>query len=97
MEQERLAREQEKTEEEVLAHFQRWAKNPQVRDTLCQNWLSPEERQCRVREIFGRPPERPAETETAAPESNPVKPGQSNFSPDRAMAERSPMKGGDLA
>ena len=32
MEQERLEREREKTEEEVIAHFQRWLRNPEVRD-----------------------------------------------------------------
>src|ERR1019366_238060 len=59
MEQERLGREQEKTEEEVVVHFQRWLKNPEVRDLICQNWVSPEERERRLREIFGLPPEAP--------------------------------------
>jgi hypothetical protein len=79
MEQERLEREREKTEEEVIAHFQRWAKNPAVRDVVCQNWISPEERRARIREIFGRPPKPPEPSEAAAPdgdESNPVKPNQ---------------------
>ena len=35
MEQDRLEREREKTEEEVFAHFQRWLKNPAVRDLIC--------------------------------------------------------------
>jgi hypothetical protein len=56
MEQERLEREREKTEEEVIAHFQRWLKNPGVRDLICQAWISPEEREARLREIFGREP-----------------------------------------
>jgi hypothetical protein len=56
MEQERLEREREKTEEEVIAHFQRWVKNPGMRDWICQAWISPEEREARLREIFGREP-----------------------------------------
>ena len=57
MEQDRLEREREKTEEEVIAHFERWAENQQVRDCLCQNWISPAERKRRLREIYGLPPE----------------------------------------
>ena len=79
MEQERLEREREKTEQEVIAHFQRWLKNPEVRDAVCQNYVSPEEREARIREIFGRPPKPPEPPETAAPggdESSPVKPSQ---------------------
>src|ERR1039458_7357901 len=64
MEQERDEREQKKTEEEVIAHFQRWLKNPAVRDLICQDYVSPEERERRMREIFGRPPKSP---EPAAP------------------------------
>jgi hypothetical protein len=75
MEQERLDREREKTEEEVVAQFQQWAQNPAVRDLICTAWLSPEERQRRVREIFGCPPE-PSESGFIPPESNPVKPSQ---------------------
>jgi len=56
IEQERLERECEKTEEEVLAQFERWAQNQEVRDWICQAWLSPEERQRRMREIFKLPP-----------------------------------------
>jgi len=62
MEQERLEREQEKTGEEVIAHFQRWLKNPEVRDAVCRNYISPEERERRMREIFGLQP-RPVKTE----------------------------------
>ena len=76
MEQERLEREREKTEEEVVAHFQRWAENPQVRDLICQAWISPEEREARLREIFGQPPKLPVEADSAASGSNPVKPSQ---------------------
>ena len=82
MEQDRLEREREKTEEEVVAHFQRWLKNPAVRDLICQDYVSPEERERRMREIFGRPPKSPEPAEPAAPdgtESNPVKPSQTTF------------------
>ena len=61
MEQERLDREREKTEEEVIAHFQRWLKNPEVRDRVCQDYISPEERERRMREIFGLEP-KPSKT-----------------------------------
>ncbi len=76
LEQERLEREREKTEEEVVEHFKRWAKNPQVRDWLLKDWISPEERERRIREIFGLPPKPPEEAATAGPESSPVKPDQ---------------------
>ena len=46
----------EKTEEDIVAHFQRWIKNPAVRDLICQNWVNPEERERRMREIFGLAP-----------------------------------------
>jgi hypothetical protein len=76
MEQERLEREQEKTEEEVVEHFKRWVKNPEVRDWICQNWVSPEERERRLRAIFGLEPKAPDEAATDGTESNPVKPDQ---------------------
>jgi len=65
MEQERLGREQEKTETEVVEHFERWLKNPEVRDLVCQNYIPPEERRRRMRAIFGieaEPPKTPEET-----------------------------------
>jgi hypothetical protein len=68
MEQERLGREQEKTEQEVVEHFERWVKNQGVRDLVCQNWLSPEERERRMRQIFGLEPEPPKTEEEAAEE-----------------------------
>ncbi len=77
LERERLEREREKTEAEVVAQFERWAKNPQVRDWICQAWVSPEERERRLREIFGRPPEPPDEAATTSPASNPVQLSQS--------------------
>ena len=82
MEQDRLEREREKTEEEIVAHFQRWLKNPEVRDLICQDYVSPEERERRMREIFGLSPKSPEPAEPAAPdgtESNPVKPSQTTF------------------
>ena len=75
MEQERLERDREKDEEEVVAHFQRWLKNPGVRDLVCQNYVPPEERERRLREIFGLEPKPPA-ADPASDESNPVKPSQ---------------------
>jgi hypothetical protein len=81
MEQERLEREREKTEEEVIAHFQRWLKNPEVRDLVCQNYISPEERERRMREIFGLPPKPPEAAASTADGSNPVKPSQSESNP----------------
>lgn len=83
MERARLEREAEKTEAEVVAHFERWAQNPQVRDWIGQTWTSPEERERRLREIFGRPPADSPHAASAAPESNPVKPSQTESSPDR--------------
>jgi hypothetical protein len=71
LEQERLEREREKTEEEVVEHFKRWAKNPEVRDWICRDWVSPEERERRLRVIFGREPEPPDETSTDGLESSP--------------------------
>jgi hypothetical protein len=76
IEQERLEREREKTEKEVLAHFQRWAENPAVRDWICQAWASPEERERRLREIFNRPPEPPMKAASATNGSNSVKASQ---------------------
>ena len=81
MEQDRLEREREKTEEEVITHFQDWLKNPEVRDLVCQNWVSPEERERRLREIFGLTPKTPEPSVAAVAEgleSNPVKPGQTD-------------------
>jgi hypothetical protein len=59
-----------------VEHFKRWVKNPQVRDWICRDWVSPEERERRLREIFGRAPKTPDEVATDGPESNPVKPDQ---------------------
>jgi hypothetical protein len=74
LEQERIEREREKTEEEVLEHFKRWAKNPQVRDWICQDWASPQELERRIREIFGVAPKTPAQDTATTSETNPVPP-----------------------
>lgn len=89
MEKEHLERGRDKTEEEVIARFQQWARNPVVRDWILADTLSPEEKVRRIREIYGLPPEPPdpAKAATAAsgetvPDavgqagSNQVKPGQ---------------------
>jgi len=76
MERERLEREREKTDEEVLDHFMSWAESRQVRDWLCQDWMDPEERKRRLREIFGREPKTPDEAAPTAAGSNLVKPSQ---------------------
>ncbi len=93
MEQDRLEREREKTEEEVVAHFQRWLKNPAVRDLVCANWISPEERERRMREIYGLPPKPPEPAEPPAPdggESKPVKPSQTESDPDESSKPKLP-------
>lgn len=72
MERERLTRETEKTEEEVLEHFKRWASRPQVREWIAQDWISPEERERRLRVIFGRQPETTDQTAADEPESSPA-------------------------
>jgi len=56
----------------VVEHFKRWAKNPEVRDWLLKDWISPEERERRMLEIFGLPLKPPDEAPTDGPESNPV-------------------------
>jgi hypothetical protein len=80
LEQERLERERDKTEEEVVEHFKRWAKNPEVRDWICQDWVDPEERERRLRVIFGFETNTPDEAATDGPESSPIKlnQGESN-------------------
>ena len=88
MEQKRLEREQEKTEEEVVEHFKRWVNNPQVRDWICQDWASPEERERRLREIFGRAPKAPDEAATDGLESNPVKLNQTKSNQFNPLNQR---------
>lgn len=75
MEQERLKGEQEKTEEELFEQFEEWARRPEVRDCLCANWLSPEERERRLRAIFGLKSKEP-DPSNGVPDSNPDAPDQ---------------------
>ncbi len=81
LERERREQAREKTEQEVGAQFERWARNPAVRAWLCPAWPSPEERERRRREPFGRPPAPPEESASTVPGSNPVKPSQTGFGP----------------
>jgi hypothetical protein len=81
MEQERLEREQAKTVEEVVAHFEHWAKNPAVRDWIQKDWQNPQEREARLRELFGLATAPPEEAAADTSPSNPVKPGQSESNP----------------
>jgi len=76
MEHERLEREREKTEEEVIERFKGWAKNPVVREWILKDWISPEERERRIREIFGLPPKPADEAANEGQGTNPVKPDQ---------------------
>jgi hypothetical protein len=39
---------------------------------ICREWMSPEERERWLREIYGRPPKTPDSTATDRPESSPV-------------------------
>jgi hypothetical protein len=80
LEQDRLEREREKTVEEIVAHFERWAGNPAVYDLIHNNELNPAEKAVRIRQIFGLPPKSPRKANPVSSESNPVKPGQTNFS-----------------
>jgi len=56
LDRDRLARHHQPAEEEVAECFHRWTRNPKVRDWICCDSLSPEERERRLREILGRPP-----------------------------------------
>lgn len=79
MEQARLDGEREKNEDELVAHFERWARNPKVRKLICSKCRSPEERELRIREAFGLSPEEAAGSEEeGASESNQAEPDQSS-------------------
>jgi len=102
LEQDRIEEQREKTEAEVVAKFEHWAKIPAVQDWLCQTWVPIEERLRRKRELFELPPEAggddaeadqesdkdDVEAEGEAPGSSPVKPGQGSFS--KGPAKQSP-------
>lgn len=51
--QEQLKEKQEWSEKELVSHFLGWAKNSKVREQICENRLSPEEKERRTREILG--------------------------------------------
>ena len=72
MEQERLEREREKTEEELVEHFERWARNPKLREVICDKSLTEEEKRQRMRELFGLPLEPPETAATDEPGSKPT-------------------------
>ena len=57
IERERLEEGREKTEEEIIEYFRRWAGNPRVRAAICGNCTSPEERERKIRAIFGMLPD----------------------------------------
>jgi hypothetical protein len=78
LERERLAREKEQTEEDVVEHFKQWVQNPRVRDWVCEAWVCPEERDRRLREILGMEP-RETVTSPGVPQSDSIKPNQTNF------------------
>jgi hypothetical protein len=77
LEQEQLKEKQERSEEELVSHFLRWAKNAKVREQICEKCLSPEEKERRLREIFGLPPTEKNGDAAEAPnqsESNQIRP-----------------------
>lgn len=79
IERERLERQREKTEEEVVDHFRRWSNNLEVRQCLIENAQNAKEKERRLREIFGLPPKEPeavGEIEKDDSETKPVRPGQ---------------------
>jgi hypothetical protein len=65
IERDRQEREREKTGEEVVAHFQHRVKNTELRDMICPEGLSNEEKEARIREIFGLAPKSSAEAAPA--------------------------------
>lgn len=75
MESERLERDRERTEEEVVRQFQQWVRNPAVRDWVCRAWTCPEERERRLRELFGRPASPPAAPPPGPAGGEPAGPG----------------------
>jgi hypothetical protein len=54
VEQERLLLERSKTEQQIQERFEKWVEQPEVKKRICGSNLSPEERNERIREIFGR-------------------------------------------
>jgi hypothetical protein len=75
MDRERMEQKREKTDAEVVAQFEEWAEIPAVKDWICQDWVSPEERRRRLLEIFGRTPE-PEESTAPDPAPGSAQPDQ---------------------
>jgi hypothetical protein len=52
----------EKTESAILALFRDWVAIPHVRDWICKDWLSPEEREQEFYKLYGyeEPPKAPS-------------------------------------
>ena len=72
LEQDRLKELREKTEEEVIEFFKQWAGNPKVRAAICGDCTSPEERQRKIRAVFGLAAPVPEPEQAAAGEMPPV-------------------------
>jgi hypothetical protein len=83
LEQARLDREEDWSEEELIEHFQRWAQNPKVRDWICGKCVSEEERVRRMREIFGLAPDGTANRtgQVGEPTPDPSKEGNGTPAP----------------
>jgi hypothetical protein len=64
-------REKQQTEEEVFQYFRRWAANPKVRASICGDCVTAEEREERMRQVFGL-----ASQDENNHESNPIQPNQ---------------------
>ena len=56
MKQEEHEARREKTEAEVVKHFEGWIKRPAVQDWICKKWKTPVEREQEKRRLMGRPP-----------------------------------------
>jgi hypothetical protein len=59
IEQTRLDREREKTEEETFEYFRRWLQYPKVLDSVRSDANTPEDQEKLLREVFGRLPGEP--------------------------------------
>jgi len=64
IEQTRLERGQEKTDEDILEYLLRWIDYPKVRDCVCAEASNPNDRRERLREVLGI--ERPAPSKAGA-------------------------------
>ena len=71
IEQERLTRERDQTEAEVVEFFQRWAQYPRVRAWICSAECDPDERERRLWELFGLTPAPPAPIPVESPGAQP--------------------------